>query len=136
MAETLHFELVSPERLLRSADVYMVVVPGSEGDFGVLAGHAPLMSTIRPGAIMVYPASMEDIPERIFIDGGFAEVGANGLTILAESAVPVGEIDVEATAAGLAAAHEALRSASGDAAIDAAQARVDRFEAMQAAAVN
>jgi len=136
MAETLHFELVSPERLLRSADVYMVVVPGSEGDFGVLAGHAPLMSTIRPGAIMVYPASMEDIPERIFIDGGFAEVGANGLTILAESAVPVGEIDVEATAAGLAAAREALRSASGDAAIDAAQARVDRFEAMQAAAVN
>ncbi len=136
MADTLHFELVSPERLLRSVDVYMVVVPGTEGDFGVLAGHAPLMSTIRPGAIMVYPASMDDVPERIFIDGGFAEVGSNGLTILAESAVPVGDIDVEATAAGLAAARDALRSASGDAAIDAAQARVDRFEAMQAAVVN
>lgn len=136
MADTLHFELVSPERLLRSVNVYMVVVPGTEGDFGVLAGHAPLMSTIRPGAIMVYPASMDDVPERIFIDGGFAEVGSKGLTILAESAVPVGDIDVEATAAGLAAARDALRSASGDAAIDAAQARVDRFEAMQAAVVN
>ena len=136
MAGTLHFELVSPERLLRSDDVYMVVVPGTEGDFGVLVGHAPLMSTIRPGAIMVYPTAMNDVPERIFIDGGFAEVGANGLTILAESAVPVAEIDVEATAASLAEAREALRTASGEAAVKAAELRVARFEAMQAAAVN
>ena len=136
MADLLHFELVSPERLLRSGDVYMVVVPGSEGDFGVLVGHAPLMSTIRPGAIMVYAGGMNDVPERIFIDGGFAEVGANGLTILAESAVPVAEIDVEATAASLATARETLRAASGEAAVKAAEAQVARFEAMQAAAVN
>ena len=101
MADLVHFELVSPERLLRSAEVFMVVVPGSEGDFGVLPGHAPLMSTIRPGTIAVYPTGMNDVPERIFIDGGFAEVSATGLTVLAESATPVAEIDVEATARGL-----------------------------------
>ena len=98
MADLVHFELVSPERLLVSRDVYMVVVPGTEGDFGVLPGHAPLMSTIRPGAIAIYPASMNDVPERIFIDGGFAEVSATGLTILAESATPVSELDVEGAA--------------------------------------
>ena len=136
MPDLLHFELVSPERLLRSGEVYMVVVPGTEGDFGVLVGHAPLMSTIRPGAIYVYPASMNDVPERIFIDGGFAEVGANGLTILAESAVPLAEIDVEATAAALAEAREALRTASGDLAVRTAAAHVARFEAMQAASVH
>ena len=135
MPDTLHFELVSPEKLLRSGDVFMVVVPGTEGDFGVLAGHAPLVSTIRPGAIQVYPASMTDVPERIFIDGGFAEVGPAGLTILAESATPVGEINVEATARALAEAREALRAATPDA-MSAAEARVARFEAMQAVTVN
>ena len=135
MADVLHFELVSPEKLLRSGDVYMVVVPGTEGDFGVLPGHAPLVSTIRSGAIQVFPTSMNDVPERIFIDGGFAKVGPNGLTILAESATPVGEIDVEATARALAAARETLRAASGDT-LTAAEARVARFEAMQAVAVN
>ena len=135
MADLLHFELVSPEKLLRSGEVFMVVVPGTEGDFGVLPGHAPLVSTIRPGAIEVFAASMSDVPERIFIDGGFAEVGANGLTILAESAVPVGDIDVEGTARDLAAARETLRAATGDA-VPAAEARVARLEAMQAVAVN
>ena len=136
MAETLHFELVSPEKLLRSGEVYMVVVPGSEGDFGVLPGHAPLVSTIRPGAIQVYPTSMNDVPERIFIDGGFAEVGQERLTILAESAVPVGELDVEGAARDLAAARDALRAASGDADTAAAEKRIARLEAMQAVAVN
>jgi len=136
MADLLRFELVSPERSLRSGEVFMVVVPGTEGDFGVLTGHAPLMSTIRPGAIMVYPTGFGDVPERIFIDGGFAEVGANGLTILAESAVPVAEIDIEATARQLAEAREALRTADGAATTVAAAARVARFEAMQAAATN
>lgn len=135
MADTLHFELVSPEKALRSAEVFMVVVPGTEGDFGVLPGHAPLVSTIRPGAIEVYAASMTDVPERIFIDGGFAEVGPDSLTILAESAVPVGEIDVEGTARQLAEAREALRGAAPDA-TSAAEKRVARFEAMQAVAVN
>ena len=81
----LHFELVTPERLVRSEDVYMVVVPGTEGDFGVLAGHAPYMSTIRDGDLAIYRASGGQ-PERIAIKGGFAEVNEQGLTVLAESA--------------------------------------------------
>ena len=136
MAETLHFELVSPERLLRSVEVYMVVVPGTEGDFGVMPGHAPFMSTIRPGAIQVFPTGMNDVPERIFIDGGFAEVGANGLTILAESATAVADIDIEAVARDLVEARELLRAASGEAETAIAEKRIARFEAMQAVAVN
>ena len=81
----LRFELVTPERLVRSDDVYMVVVPGTEGDFGVLEGHAPVMSTIRNGALEVYAAPGAQ-PERIAIEGGFAEVNDRGLTILAEKA--------------------------------------------------
>lgn len=81
----LHFELVTPERLVRSDDVYMVVVPGTEGDFGVLAGHAPYMSTIRDGELAIYRAQGAE-PERIAIRGGFAEVSDRGLTVLAEQA--------------------------------------------------
>jgi F-type H+-transporting ATPase subunit epsilon len=87
MADKLHFSLVSPERSLRSGEVAMVVVPGTEGDFGVLAGHAPFMSAIRAGAIEVYPDSMSDTPERIHITGGFAEVNEAGLTVLADGTV-------------------------------------------------
>ena len=81
----LHFELVTPERLVRSEDVHMVVVPGTEGDFGVLAGHAPVMSTIRNGELAVYRTAAGE-PERIAIEGGFAEVNEKGLTVLAEKA--------------------------------------------------
>ncbi len=81
----LHFELVTPERLVRSEDVYMVVVPGTEGDFGVLEGHAPLMSTIRDGDLSIY-RTQGAAPETIRIEGGFAEVNAKGLTVLAETA--------------------------------------------------
>ena len=79
----LHFELVTPERLVRSEDVHMVVVPGSEGEFGVLEGHAPFMSTIRNGDLAIYRTAGAE-PERIAIEGGFAEVNAVGLTVLAE----------------------------------------------------
>jgi F-type H+-transporting ATPase subunit epsilon len=82
----LRFELVTPERLVRSEDVYMVVVPGAEGDFGVLEGHAPFMSTIRNGDLAIYRNGMSGEPERIAIEGGFAEVNAGGLTVLAERA--------------------------------------------------
>lgn len=81
----LHFELVTPEKLVRSEDVHMVVVPGSEGEFGVLEGHAPFMSTLRNGDIAIY-RSAGAAPERIAVEGGFAEVSAAGLTILAEKA--------------------------------------------------
>jgi F-type H+-transporting ATPase subunit epsilon len=79
----LHFELVTPVRLVRSDDVYMVVVPGTEGEFGVLEGHAPVMSTVRDGPLKVYKTEGAQ-PEEIMVQGGFAEVGANGLTVLAE----------------------------------------------------
>jgi F-type H+-transporting ATPase subunit epsilon len=82
----LHFELVTPERLVRSEEVFMVVVPGSEGDFGVLAGHAPFMSTLRNGDIAIYRSGFGDTPERIPVEGGFAEVSGQGLTVLAEKA--------------------------------------------------
>lgn len=79
----LHFELVTPAKLVRSEDVYMVVVPGTEGDFGVLEGHAPFMSTVRDGAIQIFRT--EGVaPENIEVRGGFAEVSEAGLTVLAE----------------------------------------------------
>ena len=81
----LKFELVTPERLVRSEEVYMVVVPGTEGDFGVLQDHAPVMSTIRTDAAVEIYATEGAAPERIEIAGGFAEVSDEGLTILAES---------------------------------------------------
>ncbi|NJC06576.1 F-type H+-transporting ATPase subunit epsilon [Sphingomonas kaistensis] len=81
----LHFTLTTPERQVISDDVYMVVVPGTEGEFGVMAGHAPFMTTLRDGELAVYRSAGAQ-PERIRVSGGFAEVGDAGLTILAESA--------------------------------------------------
>jgi F-type H+-transporting ATPase subunit epsilon len=81
----LHFELVTPERRVRSEEVFMVVVPGTEGDFAVLAGHAPMMSTVRDGEITVYSAQ-NNVSARIRVEGGFAEVTDAGLTVLAEKA--------------------------------------------------
>ena len=81
----LHFELVTPEKLVRSDDVYMVVVPGTEGESGILAGHAPYMTTLRDGELAIYRTANGE-PERIPVTGGFAEVSESGLTVLAESA--------------------------------------------------
>ena len=81
----LHFELVTPEKLVLSDDVYMVVVPGSEGESGIMAGHAPYMTTLRDGEIAVYRTAGGQ-PERIPVTGGFAEVSDRGLTVLAETA--------------------------------------------------
>jgi len=79
-----HFELVTPERLVRSDEVYMVVVPGTEGDFGVMAGHAPVMTTLKDAELKIYKSAGAQ-PETIAVSGGFAEVGDKGLTVLAES---------------------------------------------------
>jgi F-type H+-transporting ATPase subunit epsilon len=89
----LHFELVSPEKLLVSKPVAMVTVPGGEGDYGVLAGHAPLITTVRPGVIAIYEQSDATLSESIFVAGGFAEVTGERCTVLAEEAVPVGELN-------------------------------------------
>lgn len=81
----LRFELVTPEKLVRSEDVYMVVVPGVEGEFGAMAGHAPVMTVLKDGALKVYK-TQGSAPETITVSGGFAEMSDKGLTILAESA--------------------------------------------------
>jgi F-type H+-transporting ATPase subunit epsilon len=85
-----HFDLVSPEKLLFAGEVSQVDLPGSEGDMGVLADHAPLVTTLRPGIIVVYRS---DGDMRIVVNGGFAEVGPTGLTVLADMAVPLEEYD-------------------------------------------
>jgi F-type H+-transporting ATPase subunit epsilon len=87
MPDTLQFELVSPERLLRSEAVEMVVVPGTEGNFGVLPGHSLLISTVRPGLIEIYEGGK--VKERVFVAGGFAEVNPERCTVLADEAVPL-----------------------------------------------
>ena len=81
----LHFELVTPDRLVMEDDVFMVVVPGAEGESGIMAGHAPYMTTLRNGEVAVYKTQGAQ-PERIAVTGGFAEVSDKGLTVLAESA--------------------------------------------------
>jgi F-type H+-transporting ATPase subunit epsilon len=80
----LHFELVTPDRQVMNADVYMVVVPGTEGESGIMAGHAPYMTTLKNGELAVYKSAGAQ-PEKIAVTGGFAEMGENGLTVLAES---------------------------------------------------
>lgn len=82
----LNFELVTPAKLLRSEEVHMVVVPGSEGDMGILERHAPVMTTIRDGLVKIFKTAGGE-PETIKVEGGFAEVNAKGLTILAEKVV-------------------------------------------------
>ena len=88
---TFHFDLVPPEKLLFSSEVTQVDVPGTEGNFGVLAGHAPLVTTVRPGILVIYGEAGEQL--RVVVNGGFAEVGPNGLTVLADTAVAVEEFD-------------------------------------------
>lgn len=131
----LQFELVSPARQLRSGTVYQVVVPGAEGDFAVLEKHAPFMSTIRPGAIDVYE-TQGGPAERIFIEGGFAEVNEKGLTILAEHAEPVAQIDVSALSAEIEAAERTVQKAGDDVARARAEKRLTALQAKREAASN
>jgi F-type H+-transporting ATPase subunit epsilon len=91
MAATLQFELVSPERLLRSEPVEMVVVPGGEGNFGVLPGHALLISTVRAGLIEIYEGGK--VKDRVFVAGGFAEVNPERCIVLADEAVPLPDLN-------------------------------------------
>jgi F-type H+-transporting ATPase subunit epsilon len=106
------FQLVAPERLLASVEVDMVVVPGAEGDFGVLPQHSLFMSVLRPGVIETYQGTQ--VSERIFVGGGFAEVNERGCTVLAEEAMPVAEIDVERARRRLSDAQDDLREATDD----------------------
>ena len=132
MADPISFELVSPERLLLSEDVEMVVVPGIEGDFGVLIGHAPMISALRPGVINTY--SGMTVEKSIFVGGGFAEVTGERCTVLAEEAMPVDEIDRAAAEKRLAAAREAVGDAETDLDRTNAETELAVAEALVAAA--
>ena len=90
----LHFELVSPARLLFSGDVASVILPGTEGEMTILPQHAPLLATLKPGVVTVTKDG--GASERIFVRGGFAEVNPQGLTVLAETAIPVADLDAAA----------------------------------------
>jgi F-type H+-transporting ATPase subunit epsilon len=131
MADTLEFELVSPEQLLVSAPVEMVVVPGAEGDFGVLPGHAPLISTVRTGVISIYANNAVD--RRIFVSGGFAEVTGERCTVLADEAVGLEDADRAQAAARVASDREELTDADNENERAAAQAALGISEALLAA---
>lgn len=131
MADKLTFSLVAPERELFHGLVDQVVAPGEDGDFGVLPGHAPLMSTLRPGAIRVLDGGSE---RKIFVYGGFADVTPDGLTILAEEALDVAEINAAQVASDLKDAEEDFRDAKDDQKKLEAQRKVERLRALQAVA--
>lgn len=131
MADTVEFELVSPARLLKSEQVEMVVVPGGDGDIGVLPGHSLVISTVRPGVIDIHEGGK--VRESIYVDGGFCEISPERCTVLAETAIPVGDIDKSDADAQLSAANEALTSAD-DAGKAAAETDVKKAEALVAAA--
>jgi len=127
----LHFELVSPERLLFSGDVAEVDIPGTEGDMGILPGHAPVLSTLRPGVITVTKEG--GAKERIFVRGGFAEVNPQGLTVLAEVAVPIAELNAERLAQEVKDAQEDVSDAQDDETRRRAQETLDHLQALQSA---
>ena len=127
MADSLELELVSPEILLLSQPVEMVVVPGTEGDFGVLPGHAPLIANIRPGALVVFEGG--NAAERFFLVGGFAEVTTERCTILAEGAMRVADIDRAAVEQEIRDLREDIAQLAEDADRDAVAASLAIAEA-------
>lgn len=132
MADKLTFSLVSPERELFHGEVDSVVVPGVEGEFGVLPSHAPVLSIIKPGVLRVFEGAAV---RRIFVNGGFADVTPDGLTVLAEEALDLAEVTISPAEldAELKDAQEDLRDATTDTARGVAQAKIVRAEALKAA---
>lgn len=130
MADKLHFALVSPERELFNGEVDHVVVPGSEGEFGVSPNHAPVMSVIKPGALKVINEGAE---RRIFVNGGFADVTPEGLSVLAEEAIDLADVDPAQLEQQLKNAQEDLRDANTDDRRAAAQRALSRAEGIKAA---
>ena len=121
----LHFELVSPEKLVYSGEVEQVDVPGAEGDFGVLEGHAPLVTTIRPGILTVHGANSE---QKIVVLGGFAEVSAQGLTVLADVAETVEDIDRAIVAKQIEEMEKRIEKMEPGTELDKAITRLDHFK--------
>lgn len=129
MAGTFKFELVSPEHILISADAEQVVVPGMEGQFTVLAGHAPVISTLRPG---VLDAQIEGGRRRVFVRGGFAEVEPERLTVLAQHLLDLDALDADQLANEVEAAEQMLADAKDDASRMVAGEAVERLKALRA----
>jgi F-type H+-transporting ATPase subunit epsilon len=127
---TFHFDLVSPEKLLFTGEVDQVDVPGAEGDFGVLAQHAPLVTALRPGIITVRRQAGE---LRVVVHGGFAEVNSAGLTVLADMAVPIEEFDQAVLAGEIKDTEEDVADATDDWRRDKLARRLDQLKALQAA---
>jgi F-type H+-transporting ATPase subunit epsilon len=127
----LHFELVSPARLLFSGDVTSVQIPGTEGEMTILAGHAPVLSTLKPGVVVVQKDS--STADKIFVRGGFAEVNASGLTVLAETAIPLGELDRTALDRQIKDAEEDVADAVGDEKKRKASEALEHLKALAAA---
>ena len=134
MAEKLNFDLVSPEKVVMSEEVDMVSVPGTEGEFGVFAGHAPVMTGIRPGMVDVMVDDKTN--RRIFVRGGFAEVTAQGLTILSEEAIPIEELNKDVMEQQIKNAEEDLTDAKDDAARQHAQETLDHLREIERAISN
>jgi F-type H+-transporting ATPase subunit epsilon len=126
----LHFDLVSPEKILYSGEVDQVDVPGSEGDFGVLAGHAPLIAALRPGIMIIYREGGEI---RVVVNGGFAEVNPQGLTVLADMAVPLEDFDRAVLVAEIKDTEEDVADAKDDWQRDKLALKRDQLKALQAA---
>jgi F-type H+-transporting ATPase subunit epsilon len=130
MPDAFKFELVSPERLLVSGEVEQVLVPGSEGDMTILAYHAPLLTTLRPGLLDIgYPSGEH---QRFFLRGGFAEVNPAGLTVLAETAIDLDELDAGQLVQAIKDAEEDVADAAEGARRDQAQTRLDHLRQVQA----
>src|SRR5687768_12336934 len=121
----LHFELVSPEKLLFSGSVEQVDVPGLEGDFGVLEDHAPLVATLRPGVLTVH---LSDGAQRIVVLGGFAEVSEKGLTVVADLADPIESFDKELLAKHIGEIEEKITKTEPGSALDKLITRLDHFK--------
>ncbi|MEM1289624.1 MAG: F0F1 ATP synthase subunit epsilon [Pseudomonadota bacterium] len=131
MAEAFAFELVSPERQLVSGEATQVVVPGAEGQFTVLANHAPFLSTLKPGILEVTMA--DGNTDRIFVRGGFADANPNGLTLLAEHAQRVEDIDMSALDQAIQDAREDIADAKDDVKKTAAETHLAQLEDVKAA---
>jgi len=127
----LHFELVSPARLLFSGEVASVTIPGTEGEMGIFAGHAPVLSTLRPGVVTITRETGS--PEKIFVRGGFAEVNPSGLTVLAETAIPLAELDSAALAQQIKNSEEDVADAKDDETRRRAQENLDHLKALHGA---
>ena len=121
---TFHFDLVSPEKLMFSGQVDQVDIPGSEGDFGVLAGHAPVVATIRPGIMTVFSGGKQ---EKIVVLGGLAEVSAKGLTVLADVATSIEDLDKQALARSIAEMEAAIAKLAEGSELDKEITRLDHF---------